>query len=69
MVAPEDAYDVLQIAPEARSLSRSAELQWQPARGLLVQGTRVSRSDWMSLLLGLLGRRAPARRPALTAEA
>jgi hypothetical protein len=69
MVAPEDAYEVLQVPLKARSASQSAELQWQPTRSVLVPETPADRSDWISLLLGLLGRRPPARRPALTAEA
>jgi hypothetical protein len=69
MVAPEDAYECPVAMPKAGSPSRAAELQWQPTRRVMVPDTPAKRGDWISLLLGLLGRRPPARRPALTAEA
>lgn len=71
MAAPEEAYEDLEALPtRAESPARQAELQWQPSRGVLVQERPADRSgDWMSLLLGLLGRRPAARRAALTAEA
>jgi hypothetical protein len=69
MAAPEEAYEDLVALPETVSPSLSAELQWQPGRSVLVHETPVDHSDWISLLLGLLGRRPAARRPALTAQA
>jgi hypothetical protein len=69
MAAPEEAYEDLQALPMVQSASPSVELQWQRSRGVLVPGTPTYRSDWTALLLGLLGRRPPTRRPALTAQA
>jgi hypothetical protein len=74
MVASEDAYEDLEaVAKPAVSLSRPAQLHWQPSRAVLVHeapnerpGTR---GDWIGFLLGMLGRRPATRRPALTAEA
>jgi hypothetical protein len=69
MAAPEEAYEDLVALPVVQSPSLSPELRWQPSRGVLVHETPVGRSDWMGVLLGLVGRRSPTRRPALTAEA
>jgi hypothetical protein len=69
MAAPEEAYEDLQALPTIQNPSLSAELPWQPSRGVLVHETPAGRADWMGVLLGLLGRRSPTRRPALTAEA
>ena len=67
MAAPEEAYEDLQALPMVQS--PSPELQWQRSRGVLLHGTPTHRGDWTALLMGLLGRRPPTRRPALTAEA
>jgi hypothetical protein len=64
MAAPDE--DVEAMLPEARS---AAALQWEPSRAILVRETVTDRADWLSVLLGLIGRRTPVRRPALTAEA
>jgi hypothetical protein len=69
MAAPEEAYEDLQALPMAQTPTLSPELQWQPSPGVLMHEAPVGRSDWMSVLLGLIGRRSPTRRPALTAEA
>ena len=69
MAAPEEAYEDLEVQAVVRTPSSSPELQWQPSRGVLVHETPGNRSDWLGMLLALLGRRPAARRPALTAEA
>jgi hypothetical protein len=69
MAAPEEAYEDLVALPETASPHLPAELQWQPGGCVLVHETPGDRSDWINLLLGLLGRRPATRRPALTAEA
>jgi hypothetical protein len=77
MAAPEESYDDIRAEPR---LGMSVEAQWQPSRAVLARkmpgdgaGPRPPRTgwsaDWLGLVLGLLGRRPPARRPALTAEA
>ena len=69
MAAPEEAYEDLEVQAVVRAPSASPELQWQPSRGVLVHEAPGNRSDWFGVLLALLGRRPPTRRPALTAEA
>jgi hypothetical protein len=70
MVATEDAYEDLEaVSRPVASPSQPVQLQWQPSRGVLVHETPGTRSDWIGVLLGMLGRRPATRRPALTAEA
>lgn len=69
MAAPEEAYEDLAAQAVVRTPSASPELRWQPSRGVLVHETPSDRSDWIGMLLALIGRRPPTRRPALTAEA
>jgi hypothetical protein len=66
MAGTEEAYEDLGAEPDGHLM---AETRWQPSRAVLVPGSPTDATDWLSLLLGLFGRRAPARRPALTAEA
>jgi hypothetical protein len=68
MAAPEEAYEDLEAEVVAH-MPMSPESRWQPSRSVLVHERANDRSDWIGLLLGLIGRRPPARRPALTAEA
>jgi hypothetical protein len=74
MAAPEEAYEDLEALPSrVDSPARVAEAQWQQSRGVLVHekvhATAGPRTDWLGLLLSLVGRRPATRRPALTAEA
>ena len=74
MAAPEEAYEDLEALPfRVKGQAGSPELQWQSGRGVLLhhhgEPSISARSDWFGLLLGMLGRRPPARRPALTAGA
>lgn len=53
MAGSEEAFDGL--GAEARAV----EPRWQPGRAVLVREAPESRTDWISLLQGLFGRRAP----------
>ncbi len=63
MAAPEEPFE------DFSAEIGSSTAQRQPSRAILAQGALGDRADWVSLFLGLFGRRPPARRPALTAEA
>lgn len=64
MAASEDeSFEVAGAEP------KTADAPWQPGKALLPHAPSPERADWVSLVLSLLGRRAPARRPALAAEA
>lgn len=52
MAGSEEAFDDRGADP------RAAETQWKPGRPVLVREGPESRTDWMSLLQGLFGRRA-----------
>jgi hypothetical protein len=72
MVGTEEAYEDLEAVPRP-AVSQLAELHWRPSRGVPVHAisheTPRVRSDWIGLLLGMLGRRPATRRPALTVGA
>jgi hypothetical protein len=71
MVGTEEAYEDLE-AVSRPAVGQPAELHWRPSRGLPVHAIsheRPGRSDWIGLLLGMLGRRPATRRPALTVGA
>ena len=75
MATIEEDFEELRAAPSAPKAAavRAAAVgaRWQPSRSLLLHETphKADTADWVRLLLGLLGRRVPARRAALTAEA
>src|SRR5262245_46018994 len=66
MAGIEEAYEDLGVRPNP---SVTAEAPWQPGRAVLVPGSPADATDWLSVLMGLFGWRAPPRRTALTAEA
>ncbi len=71
MVSYEEAFEDFRIEGEtAEQAANQAEAAgWQPGKAILTRSTAVGGTDWLGLLFGLVGRRTPARRHALTAEA
>lgn len=75
MATIEEDFEELAAAPRAPNAAAvkaaAVGARWQPSRALLLHETPhgADKTDWVSLFLGLLGRRVPARRAALTAEA
>ena len=66
MVSAEEAFEDFCID---RSATADAQPQRQPGNAMLLRDAAPPGSDWLGMLLGLLGRRVPVRRPALTAGA
>jgi len=68
MAGSEEMFD--DTPPAGPSGARAAvETQWQPGRAVLALGAPADKGDWIAAFLALFRRRAPTRRPALTAEA